>query len=257
VEQLAHDHDLPVSTVRLYQTRGLLPPPRREGRVAYYGIEHRTRLRAIADLQARGFSLAAIKELLDGAASGQSLEAVLGLATASSTWHREPPATLSLAELLAALPGVEPTPELIERIIGLGLVELGTDGTVVVESPTFLDIGSRLMRLGVPGDVVLDEYEHLRGLTDDVADRFTDVFRRSFWASFEADGLPAERVGDVIGVLEELGPLAEAVVTVTLRHSLQAAAQQFLDEQAERLGLELPHPGDAPAGATASDGEAR
>ena len=43
------------------------------------------------------------------------------------------------------------------------------DGTVTVDSPAFLDIGSRLIAMGVPGDTVLDEYEHLRGLTDDWA----------------------------------------------------------------------------------------
>jgi DNA-binding transcriptional MerR regulator len=240
VDQLAHDHGLPVSTVRLYQTRGLLPAPRREGRVAYYDDEHRRRLRLIAQLQERGFSLASIKELLDGMAAGQSLPVVLGLGDAPATWLAEEPLALTLAELLDRLPGVEPTPELVERVARLGLVTLEGDGSVTVDSPAFLDIGSRLIGMGIPGDVVLDEYDHLRELTDDIAQRFTEVFRRHLWASFEDDGMPAARIPEMARSLEQLGPLAEAVVTMALRHSLQRAADDFLDEQAARLDIDFP-----------------
>lgn len=253
VEQLARDHDLPVSTVRLYQTRGLLPAPRREGRVAFYGPEHRRRLRLIAQLQERGFSLASIKELVDGLDAGQSLQAVLGLGSNTGTWLREESATLTLAELVEWLPGVEPTPELVQRVSELDLITLDTDGTVTVDSPAFLDIGSQLVNMGVPGDTVLDEYEHLRTLTDDIAGRFTDIFRRYFWDAFEADGLPPERIPDVTQALEQLGPLAEAVVTVALRHSLQDAAEAFLGEQAARLDLDLPRPGASSTNPTKLD----
>ena len=37
VEQLASACDVSVDTVRYYQSRGLLPPPEKEGRVAWYG----------------------------------------------------------------------------------------------------------------------------------------------------------------------------------------------------------------------------
>jgi DNA-binding transcriptional MerR regulator len=243
VDQLARDHELPVSTVRLYQSRGLLPAPRKVGRVGFYGPDHRQRLRLIGELQERGFSLAAIKELLDGMAEGRSLAAVLRHGEATGTWVPEAPERLSLQELMDRLPDVEPTPELLGRITDLGLVSFTDDGSVIVNSPAFLDIGGALMKMGVSTDAVLDEYEHLRGLTDDVATRFTDVFLRFFWEQFEADGLPADRLSELVGSLEQLGPLAESVVTVALRHSLQQAAEKFIDEQADRLGIEIPRPG--------------
>jgi len=65
IDELARDFALPVSTLRMYQHRGLLPAPERRGRVAYYGDDHADRLRMLIALQERGFSLAAIKELLD------------------------------------------------------------------------------------------------------------------------------------------------------------------------------------------------
>ena len=53
IDQLAHEAGIPTSTVRLYQNRGLLPAPLREGRVGFYNTGHRDRLRLIAHLQER------------------------------------------------------------------------------------------------------------------------------------------------------------------------------------------------------------
>jgi DNA-binding transcriptional MerR regulator len=66
VEQLAAACDVSVDTVRYYQSRGLLPPPEREGRVAWYGAEHAVRIREIRSLRAKGLTLAAIRRMLDG-----------------------------------------------------------------------------------------------------------------------------------------------------------------------------------------------
>ncbi|HEU5083599.1 MAG TPA: MerR family transcriptional regulator, partial [Acidimicrobiales bacterium] len=66
VDELAAVADVSVDTIRFYQSRGLLPAPRRAGRVAWYGDEHVRRLARIRDLQAKGFSLAAIRRFLDG-----------------------------------------------------------------------------------------------------------------------------------------------------------------------------------------------
>lgn len=57
---------MPVDTVRYYQSRGLLDPPRREGRIAWYGSAHLERLARIRELQAQGLTLATIGRLLRG-----------------------------------------------------------------------------------------------------------------------------------------------------------------------------------------------
>ena len=61
VEQLAAACDVSVDTVRYYQSRGLLPPPEREGRVAWYGPRHAARIREVRSLQKKGLTLTAIK----------------------------------------------------------------------------------------------------------------------------------------------------------------------------------------------------
>src|SRR5687768_3364607 len=66
VEQLAAACDVSVDTVRYYQSKGLLPPPERSGRVAHYGPEHLDRIREIRALQRRGLTLALIKRMVEG-----------------------------------------------------------------------------------------------------------------------------------------------------------------------------------------------
>jgi DNA-binding transcriptional MerR regulator len=66
VEQLAAACDVSVDTVRFYQSRGLLAPPERQGRVAWYGAEHAARIRDVRSLQRKGLTLTAIKRVLDG-----------------------------------------------------------------------------------------------------------------------------------------------------------------------------------------------
>jgi DNA-binding transcriptional MerR regulator len=66
VEQLAAACEVSVDTVRYYQSRGLLEPPAREGRVAWYGPQHIERIREVRGLQRKGLTLAAIKRVVEG-----------------------------------------------------------------------------------------------------------------------------------------------------------------------------------------------
>jgi DNA-binding transcriptional MerR regulator len=65
IDDLAHRAGVTVDTVRYYQREGLMPDGQRAGRVKLYGPPHLERLDRIRDLQGRGFSLAAIRALLD------------------------------------------------------------------------------------------------------------------------------------------------------------------------------------------------
>ena len=91
VEQLSVQADVSVDTIRYYQSKGLLAPPRREGRIAWYGDDHLTRLTRIRDLQQRGFTLATIARLVSGDLDAAD-EALLGqLSGLPPTEVSEPP----------------------------------------------------------------------------------------------------------------------------------------------------------------------
>lgn len=234
-DQLAAEVGVPVSTVRMYQHRGLLPPPQRRGRQALYGPVHLARLRQIQGLQERGWSLAAIGDLLDGWQEGRGLPDLLGLTGDRSLWGDEEPIELTAEELRDRFPNQDLTAEQVQRAITLGLVEPGVDGRVRVLRPSFLEVGSRLRAMGVPAAEILDEYEALRDLTDEAARRFTELFRRHLWRSAPEGDPMATDLPRVAAVVDQLGPLARDVVVASLAHSLQGAARRFLDEEAARL----------------------
>jgi len=65
IAELADRSGMTVRNIRSYQSRGLLHPPDIRGRVAHYNGAHLARLQLIASLQREGFTLAAIKRLVE------------------------------------------------------------------------------------------------------------------------------------------------------------------------------------------------
>ncbi len=235
IEQLATEAGLPYTTIRMYQHRGLLPPPERRGRVGFYGPDHRARLRLIAELQEKGYSLAAIKDLVETWQSGHTLSEVLGVERhAAGVLGAEPEIRLRPEELAARFAGVVFSPETMARAYQLGLVSFD-DGMIVVTAPVFLEVGAELVAMGVPAEQVLDEYEHLLGVTHELAERFAGVFERNLWQPFVEAGMPPPQLIPLTDGLARLSPLAEAIVVATLRQALSAVAARFLDEQAKAL----------------------
>jgi DNA-binding transcriptional MerR regulator len=231
IDELAQLVGLPSSTIRLYQNRGLIPPPRRQGRAAFYGAGHVARIELIGRMQERGFSLAAIGELVAGWESGRGLDDVLVLEQTIPAWHQEAEVRMSPAELASRFPGAEITPQIMQRVIDLGFVEVDGD-MLVIKSVGFLDVGTALVALGFPLDDVIEESAVLRSTTDAIAHRFAALFERHVWRPFAAAGMPADRLGDVTSVVERLGPLAERVVVDALRQSLAESAELLVAREA-------------------------
>jgi DNA-binding transcriptional MerR regulator len=240
VDELARRTGLPSSTVRLYQTKGLLPPPRREGRVGVYGGAHLARLRLISRLRESGFSLAGIRQLLETWQAGRTLDDLLGVETqAVVAPPTTPPVRLPVKELTARFAGQQLTPKVLARAVDLGLVTVD-DGAVTCD------------------DEILDVWEALLSATASSARRFVGVFERHVWRPFVDAGMPSDQVDAVTAALRRLAPLAQAVNAVALRVALQDAAASFVAEQARRFDPEgvLPpalHQGVTPRRSRPSD----
>jgi DNA-binding transcriptional MerR regulator len=125
IDDLARRAGVTSRTIRAYQARGLLPPPELRGRTGFYSEEHLHRLRMIDDLQARGFSLAAIRQTLDTWARGGDLGHLLGFEhLLGAPLLDEEPEHTTLSALLARFPEAATDPALLERAIALGLLEI-------------------------------------------------------------------------------------------------------------------------------------
>jgi DNA-binding transcriptional MerR regulator len=153
VDELATRAAVPVRTIREYQTLGLLPPPARRGRIGVYGPGHVARLELIGRLQARGYSLAGIRDLLLAWRDGGDLGEVLGLDADQLVHFDEPGARATSEQLQRVLPGV--VPQRLDDLLSTGVVEASPDGTYCVPSPSLLQLAADALRLGYPPDVVL------------------------------------------------------------------------------------------------------
>ena len=226
IDEVARFADVPSSTVRMYQNKGLLPAPVKRGRVGYYTKQHRDRLRLIAHLQSRGFSLAAIKELLDSWNAGQTLGRAMGVTEVAPSMDREP-SRLTMAELRERFDGVPITQAELQRAQALGLIHL-EGAELVVSNNAFGEIGPSVARLGLPLSEILDEYEALAEAVDGIAERFRSVFERHIWSPFVQADMRSEAADKLLDEVGELTHLATSVVTVALHERFNEFATDYL-----------------------------
>ncbi|MFE9452487.1 MerR family transcriptional regulator [Streptomyces sp. NPDC006739] len=198
MEELAGLAGITVRTLRFYRERKLIPPPRREGRIAWYDDHHLARLRTISALLERGHTLSGIAELAEAFDHGRDVADLLGVGGPTE----EEPVRLTPEELAARFEG-EVTPENLAAAMDLGY--LGTDGDELVHiSRRLLDVSSALVREGIPLAEVLAAGKRVREHADAMAELFSALILRH---AHEED-------------LQRLRPLATSVVEAELSLAL-------------------------------------
>lgn len=234
IDELARRARTTSRNVRAHQAKGLLPPPRLVGRVGFYDESHLERLHLIANLQTRGFSLAAIKAILDAWDEGAGVEEVLGFGKAVlAPYTEESPETLTRKALLALLPDLADQ-VLLDKVVALGI--LNREGTrFVAPSPRLLRIGAELVAAGIPLDKALGEVSLLFEQTRTIAARFVELFDVHVWQPFVEGGLPADELPRVAEALERVRPLASEVVSIFLARAMEAEVARVSAENLEKL----------------------
>ena len=228
IDELARRAGTSVRNVRLYQERGLLPPPRRDGRRGWYNDDHLGRLRLVLSMLRRGYPLTAIRELTDALAGGRTLADVLGFEEAlAEPYLTETPRKLSIEELLELFP--DSPVENVQRAVELAILEPDVDG-FVAPSPALLETGAQLVADGVPLEAVLDAAAEMRAAADRLAERFVALFTDHVWQPFVDAGMPADDLPRITATLQRQRRLvAKAVMPV-----LAQAMQHHTDEAAAR-----------------------
>lgn len=229
LDELAREAGVASTTVRLYRTKSLLAPPHLEGRTGWYDDTHLSRLRLIARLQAEGHSLAGIADLLEQWEHGRSLDTIIGVeAELDSLLGAAHAVVVDRAELLAYFPAGALTADLMQRAIGLGLVEPATDGKLRVADRRFLEAGGALAGIGVPLDIVLDEWEALIAHTDEIADRFIKVFEEHVAPTNWQRDLDNDTAQQLATTLARLQATARQVLIAALDASVARAGRERL-----------------------------
>ncbi|MBF6044825.1 MerR family transcriptional regulator [Streptomyces sp. NRRL B-1677] len=219
--ELADAAGITPRTLRFYRERKLLPAPRREGRIAWYGPPHLARLRTIAALLERGHTLGGIAELISAFECGRDVGELLGLAGAGAAvavpWQEEPAVRLTPAELADRFGG-EITPENVTASLDMGYlgVDSGGDGDEIVHvSRRLLDASTALVRRhGVPLAAVLAAGREVRAHADALAGTFTELIR--------AHVLPGLQPGEPAtgAALDELRGIAKTVMDAEITMAL-------------------------------------
>jgi DNA-binding transcriptional MerR regulator len=228
VEQLAGACDVSVDTVRYYQSRGLLQPPRREGRVAWYDAEHARRIREVRALQRKGLTLAAIKRVLDGDLGRADVDLAAAVHAARGDADRE---ELLPLEEFARRSGVPAS--LIQAVEREG-IELGR--TVAGEERyTSSDIemvrgALRLLEFGLPLGELLslarETNEAMVKLADRAVELFDEHVRKPIRDTAGSDADAAQRL---VEAFDALLPAVTNLVANHFRRVLLAEAEERLE----------------------------
>lgn len=233
VEELAARAGLSVDTIRFYQKRRLLSPPRREGRVGWYSAAHLERLNRIRELQRDGLSLAVIGRVVRGELSDS--DAPLAAAVAAATRHDDREEVVDFPDL-ARQAGV---PEAL-------LVEVAEHGLLVPRSGderagyTTADVhavraGAELIRQGVPLEELLDLAQAHHEATETIAERAVEMFDTYVRDPLKKADLPAaQRAERLVASFDAMLQAVTALVDHHFRRVLLQVAQQHLDRGDDR-----------------------
>ncbi len=238
IDELARLAGATVRNIRVYQDRGLLPPPRRDGRVGIYTDAHLARLRLIGQLLKRGYTFATIGELLSVWARGGDVAEILDLESAVGLpWSDEIPAYVT-ADRLTEMFGAEATPGNITRSVQLGLLEPDGD-RYRVPSPRLLNAGAELVAAGMPLPAVLDLAGRLRAQVDAAARDLAGTVTRYVLAGRLQDGLlQGQDIAEVAEITRRIRPLAQTAVDAMLA---QAMAQHVPEALGDHFARVLDH----------------
>lgn len=236
VDELAAQTGMTVRNVRAYSSRGLLPPPRLEGRTGYYGPDHVARLTLVREMLDQGYTLAAAEKLIT-AAPGSGTQA-LGLYHAlMSPWDGVEEEVVE-PRSLAREAGIAYDPELVQRLVALELATETEDLRLRIANPTLVRAGLRVIAAGVPAERVLDVVPTLREHADAVSRLFVQLIWDSLWHDFVDAGMPARQWPRMQQSFEEIIPLAGQALLAAFQDSLGTAITTAMRDALPGEGLD-------------------
>jgi DNA-binding transcriptional MerR regulator len=209
LDELTDRVGMSVRTVRFYTTRGLVPPPIRVGRSGYYSADHLTRLELVSELQAHGFTLAAIERYVARIPADATPETIALHRTMLAPWMADLPETLTRREL-ARRAGRPLSEDDLDTLTALGILFPAEQGRHQV-AVAHLSVGVALLDLGLPLDAALAAQEIFTAHGRQVAEELTELFRDRLWPAYREGQTSPEQLRSVV---ERFKPVTvQALVT--------------------------------------------
>ena len=262
VEDLSARAGVSVDTIRYYQSKGLLPAPRRQGRVAWYDTDHLERIARVRSLQSRGFTLATIVRLVTGeldaadeallgelAGTGLAETGLAGTGLAGTVGPSEDVTAaledrglagmtsrqaveqeLFTIEALALRTGV-PLP-LLRAVEAEGLLvprRVGSEERYTSEDVDAAQAGLALLEWGVPLSALLELGRRHHEATESVAREAVDLFSVHIRGSLKEQGADDDDPAGTARLVEAYAQLLPAVTTLVGHHFTRTLLKVALD----------------------------
>jgi DNA-binding transcriptional MerR regulator len=225
VDELAARTGTTVRTLRFYASEGLLPAPRRRGRLAYYDARHRMRLDLIRTLQEHGYTLSAIQRVLARIPEDASAAEYAVQSAVLAPWLSGADQEVDRAELERRV-GEPLDDQQLDSLRALGAVTALPDGRYRI-SQAMLGHAVELARLPVPPGVLRESARIIAEHATAVADGLTDVFARAIWGPYQRGELTHEQV---MQILERMRPLALEGLVGAFARAADDAAHRRLEQ---------------------------
>ncbi|HZC72181.1 MAG TPA: MerR family transcriptional regulator [Jatrophihabitans sp.] len=224
VDELAARTGMTVRTLRFYASEGLLPPPQRRGRVAYYDARHRMRLDLVRTLQKHGYTLSAIQRVLARIPEDASPDEYAVQSAVLAPWLPEQTEELDRAGLERRA-GRRITDGQIDDLVSLGALERRPSGRFLA-SPVILGHAVELMELPVPPAVLRESATIIEQHATAVANGLTDLFARAVWGPYQRGEIDHEQL---MAILQRMRPLALQGLLGAFARAADAAAHRRLE----------------------------
>jgi DNA-binding transcriptional MerR regulator len=241
IGELAREAGVTVRTLRYYQERKLLPPPRRRGRIGWYSQAHLDRLRVIGQLLDRGHTLGGIGELLSAWEQGYDLADLLGLERAvTAPWADEVPVPVTVADLSSLLDD-QLTPEVLAQAVRLGYIDVDGDRVIHV-SRRLLDTTTALVREGIPLPAILATGAELQAGMDKMASLFVELVIAHVLGR-SGGTPPPDEIARLAETIERLRPVARTVLDAEFSRAMDRRARVTYGEFMRLLAARDRHGG--------------
>ncbi len=241
IDELARVTETTTRNIRAYQERGILPPPRLRGRKGIYSDAHYSRIRLIADLLGRGYTLSTINDLLKALEQGLELSEFVGIETAlTSPWTDEEPVVIPVKELMGMFNN-KISFDSIEKAQELDIFRFDENKEKVhVRSMKTIKAASELASTGIPFQDLLNIVKMLRQNVECVANELVKLVATHVLQKYNDDSaLPIEDLPQLADLIWRLRPLAEMAMHAELARAMEKAANHILGDKLEQMIKQL------------------
>lgn len=226
IDEVARRAGTTTRNVRAYRERGLLPPPRRVGRLALFDDSHVSRLTLVASMLDRGYTISHVREMLTAWEDGKELADVIGVEKALiSTWSDDRPETVAREDVLKAAGDQQA----FDRLVALGLVRVeGSEATV--ERPKLVNAFRKMRDYGMSMDKVIDVHEEVAPWIDQISRTLVDAGAQHIAGQLDPNGgLPDNTdIAELVTMLVQFREIAVSSVTASLAASIESTIESVV-----------------------------